>query len=599
MWVPETITKYGCEWAANLHPVRLEMQCIQLGGKWKVKGRECGDGLFEHYKRLQTLIWPTLDHHRWSDLVLKSILDSNITAILGPKSSGKTHDVARYALTDYFCFPKNTGILISSTTLDAMQIRIWGEIKKLFKMAKERFDWLPGHLIEYKHCLSTDDIEDGVRDFRSGLVGVPCLVGTKYVGMGKYVGFKNERVRLIADECQFMGSGFLDAVSNLDGNDDFKAAFLGNPVDPTDQLGRASEPEVGWSSLPEPTKTATWETRFMNGMAVNLVGTDSPNFDYPDSEKPRYRYLIDQRRIDNVAKFWGKDSHQYFSQCVGVMKQGVTAHRVITRQLCEQHKTFEEAIWGPGPHLKIYAIDAAYSGTEGDRCVGGYIETGFGLDGLGLIKIHQPKVIPVSIGDAENSPEDQIALYVQQDIAELGIAATNVFYDSTGRGTLGAAFARNFGISTPVGVEFGGSPSERPVRHDLYCEDKGKKRHVTCYEYYSKFVTELWFSVRYCIEAEQLRELPEDVMFEGCQREWGMVAGNKIRLETKKDMKERTGRSPDLFDWLATAVEGARQCGFKIQRLGSELVDHPGVNYVDEWSRKHNGLWRSKQLMTR
>ena len=126
----------------------------------------------------------------------------------------------------------------------------------------------------------------------------------------------------MADEGQFMGDGFLNAISNLDGNHDFKAVIMGNPIDPIDQLGRAAEPEVGWSSLPEPTKTETWKTRFMNGVAINLVGTDSPNFDYDQNLPPRYKYLIDQRRIDNVAKFWGRDSHQYYSQCVGVMKRG-------------------------------------------------------------------------------------------------------------------------------------------------------------------------------------------------------------------------------------------------------------------------------------
>lgn len=597
-FMPETFEKYGALWPAGLHPVKLEMQSIQWGGNWKSKktGNQCGLGLFHHYRALQQLLWPGHDHHRWSNLVLENILTNTVTGLLGPKSSGKTHDAAKYALTDYFCFPRNTTILVSSTTLDALELRIWGEIKKLYGSAKERFDWLPGHLINYKHTLTTHDIEDDeIRDFRDGIIGIPCLIGGKYVGLGKYVGIKNERVRLLADEAQFMGEGFLNAISNLDGNDDFKAVILGNPIDPTDQLGRASEPEVGWSSHPEPTKTVVWKTRFMNGVAVNLVGTDSPNFDYPESEKPKFKYLIDKRRIDNVAKFWGRDSHQYFSQCVGIMKQGLTARRVITRQLCMQHKAFEECVWGPGDRKKFYGIDAAYSGTEGDRCVAGFIETGYGIDGMAIIKVHPPKIIPVSINESA-IPEDQIAEFVQQDIAENGITADYVFYDSTGRGTLGSAFARIFGVTTPVPVEFGGRASSRPVRHDLYIQDKDTRRLKTCYEHYSKFVTELWFSVRYVVESEQMRELPEDVAFEGYQREWKEVMGNKIEVETKFDMKERTGRSPDLFDWLATCIEGARQKGFKIQRLGGEITESGDINYVQEMGDRHRTLWKSKQL---
>jgi hypothetical protein len=592
------VDKYGCTWPNDIDPITVEMKCIQNGGKWRVKGGgEAGAGLYFHYRHLQKLLWPDQDHHRWSDLVLKNLVENDVTAILGPKSSGKTHVVSKFGLTDYFCFPEITTILISSTTLDALELRIWGEIKKLYKEAIARFPWLPGNLINYKHCLVTDNVEDDeVRDFRNGIIGIPCLVGGKYVGLGKYVGIKNKRVKLLADEAQFMGEGFLNAISNLDGNPDFKAAILGNPIDPLDQLGRAAEPEVGWSSLPEPTKTAVWKTRFHNGMCVNLVGTDSPNFDDSTSEKPRYKYLIDKRRIDNVSKFWGKDSHQYFSQCVGVMKQGLTARRVITRQLCVQHNAFEVAQWGPGERKKVYACDAAYSGTEGDRCVGGWIEIGYAINGVQMIKVYQPKIIPVAIGGAE-IPEDQIAEYIQQDISEQAISPSDVFYDSTGRGTLGSAFARIFGTTTPVPVEFGGRPSIRPVRHDLFIVDsRGQKRLKRCDEHYSKFVSELWYSVRYVIESEQMRELPEDVAFEGYQREYKTVMGNKIEVETKDEMKERTGRSPDLFDWLATAIEGARQRGFKIQRLGIELEEVGSETVLDGIVERHERLLRSKSL---
>jgi hypothetical protein len=88
-----------------------------------------------------------------------------------------------------------------------------------------------------------------------------------------------------------------------------------------------------------------------------------------------------------------------------------------------------------------------------------------------------------------------------------------------------------------------------------------------CAEHYSKFVTELWFSVRYAIESGQMRELPEAVMDEGSRREWKMVRGDKIEIETKDEMKLRVNVSPDLFDALVTALEGARRMGFHIATL--------------------------------
>jgi hypothetical protein len=69
-------------------------------------------------------------------------------------------------------------------------------------------------------------------------------------------------------------------------------------------------------------------------------------------------------------------------------------------------------------------------------------------------------------------------------------------------------------------------------------------------------------------------------MEEGCQREWKTVKGNKTEIESKVEMKERTGRSPDLFDWLATAVEGARRRGFQISKMANEQV-----NRSDQWMK--------------
>ncbi len=601
--MPNMFKKYGEMWPEGVNPLKLEMRCIQLGGRWG-PNKEKGMGLFYHYKELQKLIWPKHEHHRWSDLALQAMLDNKITVLIGPKSSGKTHYGAKFAVTDYLCFPNTTGILVSSTTIETNERRIFGEIKMLMREAKENHDWLPGNLIGYKHAIITDDREDTeYRDMRNGILAIACKVGNTYVGLGNYIGFKNRRVRLIGDECQLMGEGFIDSVTNLDGNDDFKAVFIGNPKDTTDQLGRVSEPVRGWTSLPEPEKTSTWETRFMNGIAVNFVGTDSPNFDFPQDQPSRYRFLIDKRRIEDTGNYYGTDSPRYYMMCVGVFKVGLEPCRVITRALCVQHGAFDKCVWGPGPRQKIYGIDAAYSGTSGDRCVAGVVEMGYGIDGMPLLKVYPQKIIPIRINpklraDQQIIAEDQIAQFVQQDIAEMGIPIENVFYDSTGRGTLGSAFARIFGTRTPVPVEFGGKPTQRPVREDLYTSDKdGKKRLKLCSEHYSKFVTELWFSVRYMIESNQIRELPEEVAAEGYQRMYDdQVRGDKIEIETKEDMKERTGESPDLFDCLATCVEGARQRGFKIQRLGVEFTESSGINFVDEYARKHHTLWRKKNL---
>jgi hypothetical protein len=98
---------------------------IQSGGYYTIDGTRCGEGLFYHYRVLQQLLWPDDDHHRWSDLMLKQILEKRVTVIIGPKDSGKTHcALAKFGLTDYFCFPNETLVMMSSTDMRGLEYRV-------------------------------------------------------------------------------------------------------------------------------------------------------------------------------------------------------------------------------------------------------------------------------------------------------------------------------------------------------------------------------------------------------------------------------------------------------------------------------------------
>lgn len=582
----KNISLYGATWPGEASSLAIEIQCIRYGGRWTSKGKACGEGLPFHYERIRKLLWPQLDSHRWEVLCRDEILKNKITVLMGPGSSGKTHSAAWVYLVDYYCFPDETCLLVSSTDIRGLELRVWGEIKMLHEQAVngEYGMEIPGYLTDSKHAISTDALEeDSVRDLRKGIIGIPCVQNGKFIGLGKYSGIKQKRVRLIADEAQFMGASFLSAFANLDKNEDFRAVVLGNPNDILDPLGKAAEPLDGWENHLEPEKTDVWDTRFMNGRCVNLVGTDSPNFDYPEGQKTRFPYLISREKIANTLSFFPKDSIEYFSQCLGVMKIGTISKRVISRSLCKQFNAFDEVIWRGTPLTKIAALDAAYGG---DRCVLGDIEFGLNVEGKIILNINKPQIVPIRVNDSE-VPEDQIARAVKRFCESRGIPPENFFHDATGRGSLGTALARIWSAMTNP-VEFGGKPTERPVSLDLFIDDPETKirRWKRCSEHYVKFVTELWFAVRYAIEAGQVRGLPEDVMEEGCMREYERVKGDKIELETKEDMKERVGRSPDLFDWLSIAVEGARRRGFNVSKLANETSETNNSKWFWDRQRK-------------
>jgi hypothetical protein len=588
--------QYGIRFEGQYDPLEIEMHMIRKGGKWKdLKSKKTlGNGLEFHYEQMRKLLWPHLDDHRWHQTCRNEIIKNKVTVLMGPGSAGKTHEASWMYLCEYLCFPNDTLVLVSSTDMRGLRLRVWGEISDLWQQAKDRFPYLPGNLIDSRVAITTDSLEDKavdenrrVRDMRKGIVGIPTVQGSKQVGLGKWVGVKQKRIRLIADEAPMMGPSFLSAFSNLNKNEDFRAIILGNPVDISDPLGMAAEPVDGWGTQMEPDKTSVWQTKFMNGTCVNLIGTDSPNFDLPGPA--RYKYLISREKIADTLSFFPKDSSEYYSQCIGSMKISMMARRVITRTLCRQNDALGIVRWLGTDRIRVASLDAAYGG---DRCMIGWGEFGLDVDGRQLLCVYEPVVVPIVVGNKE--PEEQISLFTKNFCQNHAVEPENFFHDSTGRGSLGTALARVWSAACNP-VEFGGKPTIRPVSLDHYITDEetGERRLKLAVEHYYNFVTELWFAARYTIEAGQLRGLREDVMDEGCKRQWDWVArgGSKvIQVEPKEEMKLRTRQSPDMFDQFVILVEGARRRGFQISKMAKTVAEESKDDWIDKTAREQEDV---------
>lgn len=549
---------YGQEWASK-DAVAIEMACIQKGGAWTYNGKECGNGLFFHYKRLMNLLWPGEWWSRWDDLILQELVakPSIYLGIAGPSSASKTHRVSRFALCLYFCFPKSSTILCSTTTRELLEMRIFGEIKKGFRKARERCQWLPGFFTESKQLILTDEKTEEGREFRDGLKGVPCRTGGQWKGLGDYVGIKNDIVMLAADEAHLMEPGFFDAVGNLASNPRFILVALGNPKDCTDSFGKVCEPINGWDTHYQGETTQSWDTRFRRGRCLRLVGTDSPNLDRKDGNV-MFPKLIGQRYISEIAETYGKESWQYMMWVMAKFPVNAQLRRVITMAMCRKFRAFEEVNFGESVK-KLFAMDAAYSAVGGDRCVG--IEFCFGkcTDGVTRLAIvGSPMIVPV-VSD-KGLPEDQIALWTKDYCETNGILPRHFFFDGTGRSSLTSAMARLWSPEVQP-IEFGGLATDRPSPQDP---------RKTCKDMYGKFVTELWYTWRVVIESDQFRRLTDEIANEGNLRAWTINRNGKVDVEPKEETKERLGRSPDLADATACGVEGARRMGFQIGKLGTK-----------------------------
>ena len=587
------VEKYGLLWPPQQNPLALELRMIHGGGQWKNRyGVEVGNGLAFHFKEAMKLLWPEAVWHAWLDLFVENYVSHTTVVVIGPASSGKTFSAALCALVDYYAHPRETSIIICSTTMPRLEDRIWGEIKKMHRQARERHRWLPGHLIEGLHRLITDPRKKAIegRDFRDGIVGVPALRGDSVVGLGAFAGIKNKRVRLIADELPLLPRIVIDAISNLDKNPDFKFVGLGNPIETTDPLGVIAEPDTsagGWDGgIDQEPKTKTWKTRRPKGICIQLVGSDSPNLDGKLGIP-----LITQEQIDRDLAFYGPDSEWYTTMDQGMMPRGQGSKRVLTLQTCRKFRAFDKPHWLGTKLMNIAFLDAAYGGVGGDRCVFGTLSFGLAvpdnpIDSVVPALVSQEPVserslMVAAITSLEIVPlnpkldvliTDQIASFVMRRCETADIPPQNFFFDSGMRSALVSAFCRLWSPSV-CPIDFGGPATDRQVSEGI---------KATCSEHYSKFVTELWFSVAYIVEAGQFRGMTEAAGIEFSSRRWAMVSGNRKEVEPKWKMKETAGRSPDLADAIACGIEGARQRGFVIQKLGNGDARPPD----DRWKRK-------------
>lgn len=581
--------KYGLKFQPT-DELNIEKSFI-LGGKSRKtpgyiyhNGVKYGEGLFHHWKAYISLLWRGYIWHRWNELMLKEYLKHKETSLLGPASSGKTGFMAIMALGEYWLDPENTIVLCSTTTLQLLDMRIMGEIKQRMKEAKERRPDLPGTYLAAQRCFTTEP-DPALRDLRKGIVGIACRKDGKDLGLSSYAGIKQKRVRLFADEGSYMTKAFLDGANNLDVNPDFKMVVSGNPNDPTDALGTIAEPSVeegGWEGISQGTKTRTWKTRRAGGVTIQLVGEDSPNFDYPEGIEP-FSFLIGRKKLNETALNYGKDSQKYKREAMGHMPIGGSISRVITRQLCRTHGATEEAIWNDNKITTVTGLDASYASVGGDRTV--LVPLRFGKDKNGVM-VMEPEPIPIIV-PVKNipgvEPEYQIAEFVKKFHEERGIKPENFGFDGTGRSSLTSAFARTW--STAVSpIEFGGKATNRPLGK---IEDCSKK--------YGKFVTELWFAVRQIIEAGQMRGLTDPYINEGILREYKEKNGIEDVLP-KKEIKDLLGLSPDIFDALVCAVEMARRRGFVIISPHSKAKSLAPPKWLLDRFDKYRNMEKSKQL---
>lgn len=479
-------------------------------------------------------------------------------------------------------------------------------------------------ILKHQGQSGPDSGKEGHRVYNIEVEGHPSYVVSGCVVHNS--GRKNRRVWCIGEEYQFMQTSILQAQDNLISNSDgenpmhgfypkdyqdpqerglprrgYKCVFVGNtnPSVPDNPLDIVSEPELGWNSVPQATETVgitqVWKCKKhpkhpIQCWCINLDALDSPNSKHPIN-KPRWAHMAGPHKVSTYTV----GSESYWSNGRGVFKFGLAEFKIITKEVCEQFQAFDQLLWDGSETLtNIGMCDAAYGSIGGDRCPVGWLQFGKCMDGVVRILFKEFWNCPVVIKKGM-IPEDQISVFTKEKMESVGVLPENFFFD--GRGSLAMSFARIWSPNVNA-VEFGGSPTDRPAGPDIFVLDEktGQRRIKSAKEHFSKFVTELWWSWRYAVESNQMRGLTLDIVLDAQPREWKKVKGDKIEAETKRDMRTRTGISPDLADMLVTGIEGARRRGFQISKLAAPVKSSKSSDWLAAEADAYAKMQTTKEL---
>lgn len=505
-----------------------------------------GEGRFWHAQKLAyLLLGKSFDMHEWTEDALQLFCEYAECAVTGPKSGGKTATAAFYALLFWLSSPTDSAVILTSTTVQGLRKRVWGEVAKMWRricvLAPD------ANMIQSKNCLQATKGDD-----MHGIFGLAVASGQTEKALGRIIGFHPKHLLIIVDEMTDTPEAIVDACANLDKvGGEFQFIGIGNAKSRLDPHGKLCRPKAGWNSIG--VDSDFWETE--NGACLHLDGIKSPNITLG---KRKYPYLLDQKDVDRAIKKYGENSPHFWRFTRGFWPPDDLENKVITESMFESFpRCREQAIWQRG-FRNVAALDPA---TGGDRCMLRIGRYGMGTDGRILIEFI--KKIPIVLNAGSKKP-----IHFQIADATIGLCKDNGVepecfgIDETGIGSGTADIIQRQWSLRIHRVNFNDRPSQRVV---------SDTNPTPCANEYYNFVTELWFAVRRFLEGDQLRGIDEEDIYEFASRTYDMK-GTLYQVLPKPEMKKIIGRSPDLADADAILCEVVRRHGVNPSTSG--MITH-------------------------
>jgi len=606
------IRRYGIQFSENMDDLGIELYCYAIsrgeyGKDYCIKQNiNLSDfkllSPHEHFINAVKLQWPTevsIYNRGYTNTqllrTLEELCNNTDICLAGAASMGKSFPVGLWVYLDWCSAPHCTSSWVATTTLGASEDRIWGIISKLWKCARVQF----GKLIDYRHMIVWGGAAgDEDKDYRNAIKALAFQSGNEgQKAIDTTRGRKNDRVRLALDELPEMELGAITAKVNLSANNDITFIGIGNP-------SAGDNPHTRWaipkdqsnfdSVSPDMDK---WETG--TGVCLFYNGMRSPNFAAPASEPSPFPFLMDRKKQEIMLKqcYGDENAIDYVRNAIGWWPKSGFAQTIITADLIRNADTNEEPLWDSEGFTKVAGFDTSFT-IGGDRCVLTIAKLGFVRGTRNRVMwLESQKVIQLSANAAAEF-EIQLATEVVALCRAAGVQPQKFGMDVSGDGgRVGQAIIREWLRFDSTGVSIAlissmGKPTDR-----LAAEVDKRP----CKDVYDRLVSEYYYSCYHAFKSRVIFgiDAASELARELCLRRY-TIKNKKIAIETKDDLKGRTGYSPDLSDSLIYALEMARRNGLVFigndkpvptNRFWAREEKLADVSQDDDYGSDDNGDW--------
>lgn len=505
--------------------------------------------------------------HPWALEMLDAACSTSFLGLAGSSGSGKSDFMAMWGVANWDMTPQDTKVIIITTTLKDAKGRIWGAIERYFHAGGP----MPGKLLSSFGLirLQTDtikpDAQRGLELFSADQKSFTPEDGSKIKG------FHAPRIIVLFDEMTDLAKASIEAAANLMSNPWCHFIGSGNPSSYFNAFGEWCEPREGWNSISE--NDSNWRTK-KGGICLRFDSRKNINV---TSGKTIYPFLHTIERIQQIALVSGGINSPSFRSMVAAQFTAESADNCLYSESdIVTSGSMDKAVF-IGDTVKVASLDPSFS-VGGDGCPLAFGQLGRGKNGVKIMELTKIIMLNEDVTNKAVPRTQQICNQIAVLCKKEGVTPQNLAIDATGAG---APFCDALAVTEGwnnsfLRVMFGGGASLKPISPVDKTPAKDK---------YSNRVSELWHVAKSFIRNGQIKGITADVGGQMTARKLDKRTGDrdKIRVESKDDMKARCNKSPDKADALMIMLELCRT------RLGMNSGEKEGRV---EGARK--GDWRRK-----